>query len=100
MLGCATAASGREWSLELPPTTDRPSISRRQVLWPAPLAAPGPTLTDKMSIPHTAHQHEENLELPVEELLRRATVHPRYGEQVIDDLSPEEADAFLDAVLT
>lgn len=53
-----------------------------------------------MSIPHTAHQHAENLELPVEELLRRATVHPPYGEQVIDDLTPEEADAFLDAVLT
>jgi len=33
-------------------------------------------------------------------LVRRATVHPPYGEQVIDDLTPEEADAFLDAVLS
>jgi hypothetical protein len=32
-------------------------------------------------------------------LPQRATVHPSYGEQVIDDLTPEEADAFLDAVL-
>lgn len=52
----------------------------------------------EMSAPHPAH--EQNLELPIEELLRRATVHPPYGEQVIDDLTPEEADAFLDAVLS
>ena len=34
------------------------------------------------------------------DLLERATVHPPYGEQVIDDLTPEEADGFLDAVLS
>ncbi len=38
-----------------------------------------------------------SLELPVEELLRRAKPHPPYGEDVIDDLTPEEAEAFLDA---
>lgn len=53
-----------------------------------------------MSTADPAHQHAKNLELPVEELLRRATVHPPYGEQVIDDLTPAEADAFRDAVLT
>jgi len=53
-----------------------------------------------MSTPHPAPEHDENLELPVEELLQRAMVHPPYGEQVIDDLTPEEADAFLDAVLS
>lgn len=42
----------------------------------------------------------ESLELPVEELLRRGTPHPPYGKQVIDDLTPEEAEAFLDAVLS
>ena len=63
-----------------------------------PTPGPGPTLTEEMSAPRPAH--EQNLELPVEELLRRATVHPPYGEQVIDDLTPEEADAFLDAVLS
>lgn len=60
----------------------------------------GPTLSSEMSTPHHAPEHDENLELPVEELLQRAAVHPPYGEQVIDDLTPEEADAFLDAVLS
>lgn len=40
----------------------------------------------------------ESLELPVEELLRRGRPHPPYGEDVIEDLSPEEAEAFLAAV--
>lgn len=62
--------------------------------------APGPTLTVEMSTPHPAPEHDGKLEFPVDELLRRATVHPPYGEQVIDDLTPEEADAFLDAVLS
>ena len=57
------------------------------------------TLIGEMSTPHRA-EHDENLEFPVHELLKRATVHPPYGEQVIDDLTPEEADAFLDAVLS
>ena len=52
------------------------------------------TLIREMSSPHPAPEHEENLELPVGELLRRATVHPPHGERVIDDLTPEEADAF------
>lgn len=34
----------------------------------------------------------------VEELLRRAKTHPPYGEDVIDDLTAEEAEAFLAAV--
>lgn len=58
------------------------------------------TLANEMSTPEPAHDHDQNLELPVEELLRRATVHPPYGEQVIDDLTSEEADAFLDAILS
>ncbi len=41
---------------------------------------------------------EESLELPVDELLKRAKPHPPYGEDVIDDLTPEEAEAFLEAV--
>lgn len=60
----------------------------------------GPTLTCEMSTPHPAPEHDGNLELPVEELLQRAVVHPPYGDQVIDDLTTEEADAFLDAVLS
>lgn len=53
-----------------------------------------------MSTPDPAPEQHENLELPVEQLLQRATVHPPYGDQVIDDLTTEEADAFLDAVLS
>ena len=53
-----------------------------------------------MSTPQPDSARTENLELPVEELLRRGRPHVPYGEQVIDDLTPEEADAFLDAVLS
>ncbi len=53
-----------------------------------------------MSTADPAPEHEEHLELPVEEVLRRAKVHPPYGEDVIDDLTQEEAEAFLDAVLS
>lgn len=40
----------------------------------------------------------EHLELPVEELLRRARPLPPRNEMAIDDLSDEEAEAFLDAI--
>ena len=53
-----------------------------------------------MSTPHhdAAPSEGESVELPVEELLRRGRQHLPYGEQVIDDLTPEEGEAFLDAV--
>lgn len=41
----------------------------------------------------------ESLELPVEKLLRRAQPLPPYPEMVIDDLTLEEGEAFLAAVL-
>ncbi len=59
-----------------------------------------PTLATEMSTPHPEPTRDESLELPVDELLQRGRPHPPYGEQVIDDLTPEEADAFLDAVLS
>lgn len=59
-----------------------------------------PTLASDMSTPHPEPAPDESLELPVDELLRRGRPHPPYGEQVIDDLTPEEAEAFLDAVLS
>ena len=40
----------------------------------------------------------KSLELPVEELLRRARPLPPREDMVIDDLSPEEGDAFLAAL--
>jgi hypothetical protein len=51
-----------------------------------------------MSTPLPEPIPNESLELPVEELLRRARPLPPYGEMVIDDLTPEEAEAFLAAV--
>ncbi|HUN79260.1 MAG TPA: hypothetical protein VMU32_10085 [Solirubrobacteraceae bacterium] len=48
---------------------------------------------------HPANQSEpEHLELPVEELLRRAHPLPDYDEMVIEGLSEEEGEAFLAAV--
>lgn len=40
----------------------------------------------------------ESLELPVEELLRRAKPLPSLREMAIEDLTEEEAQAFLDAI--
>jgi len=56
------------------------------------------TVVAEMSTAQPEPTTSESLELPVEELLRRGRTHLPYGEQVIDDLTPEEADAFLDAV--
>lgn len=48
---------------------------------------------------HSVHDsHSENLELSVEELLGRVRPLPPRDEMVIDDLTPEEGDAFLAAV--
>lgn len=43
-------------------------------------------------------EHVEHLELPIEELLRRGRPFPPREEMVIDDLTPEEGEAFLEAV--
>lgn len=40
----------------------------------------------------------ESLELPVEELLRRAKPLPPHEEMIIEGLTDEEAQAFFDAV--
>ncbi len=42
--------------------------------------------------------HRKSLELPVEELLRRARPLPPHEEMVIDDLTDEEGAAFLAAL--
>lgn len=41
---------------------------------------------------------EQHLELPVEELLRRARPLPPHDEMVIEDLGAEEGEAFVLAV--
>lgn len=59
------------------------------------------TLTTEMSTAHNEHglPAPESLELPVEELLKRARPLPPHSEMMIDDLTPEEGEAFLAAVL-
>jgi hypothetical protein len=42
--------------------------------------------------------NEPSMELPVDELLRRARPLPPHDEMVIDDLTPEEGEAFLEAL--
>lgn len=43
-------------------------------------------------------QAEESLELPVEELLRRARPLPPRDPTVIEDLAEEEAEAFFEPI--
>lgn len=52
----------------------------------------------EMSIEPVQPGHGESLELPVEELLRRARPLPPHHEMVIDDLTEEEGAAFLAAL--
>lgn len=47
---------------------------------------------------HAPDNRDEHLELPVEELLRRARPLPPHDEMVIEDLSEDEGAAFLAAV--
>ena len=61
--------------------------------------APLRTLVDEMSSEPARHPSEgESLELPVEELLRRARPLPPHEEMVIEDLTEEEGAAFLAAL--
>lgn len=51
-----------------------------------------------MATQHADSGGNEHQELPVEELLRRARPLPPHEEMAIEDLSDEEADAFLATV--
>lgn len=51
-----------------------------------------------MSTDPASPSEPEHLELPVEELLRRARPLPNHDEMVIEDLSHVEGKAFLAAV--
>lgn len=55
-------------------------------------------VVDEMSTEPLQPHHEDSLELPVEELLRRARPLPSPDEMVIDDLTEAEGDAFLAAL--
>jgi hypothetical protein len=46
------------------------------------------------------HGHIDDLAERREAGESRASVHPPYGADVIDDLTPEDAEAFIEAVLS
>lgn len=52
-------------------------------------------MTVEMSNDAVSTRRSANLELPVEELLKRARPLPPLEEMVIDDISEEEGEAFL-----
>jgi hypothetical protein len=54
----------------------------------------------EMATPQRRPTESESRELPVDEVLRRARTHPPHGEHVINDLTEDEAEAFLEAVLS
>lgn len=51
-----------------------------------------------MSTHRADKSEEQHLELPVEELMRRARPLPPHEEMVIEDLTEEEGEAFLAGV--
>jgi hypothetical protein len=51
-----------------------------------------------MSTPAPEQKAGENLELPVEDLLRRARPLPPHDDMVIEELTEEEGRAFLAAL--
>jgi hypothetical protein len=53
------------------------------------------TLADNMSTEPVQSGRGESLELPVEELLRRARPLPSHEKMLIEDLTEEEGAAFL-----
>jgi hypothetical protein len=58
-----------------------------------------PAYTQAIVATHRADNNkEEHLELPVEELLRRARPLPPHDEMLIEDIDEEEGAAFLAAV--
>jgi hypothetical protein len=50
------------------------------------------------SEPIVPRKTDASLELPVEELLRRARPFPSLAELAIEDLDEEEGEAFLEAI--
>jgi hypothetical protein len=59
---------------------------------------PRRTLQVTVSTHRADNSDEQHLELPVEELVRRARPLPPHDEMVIEDLTEEEGAAFLAAV--
>jgi len=64
----------------------------------ASVDAPKRSTIESMSTHRANVTQEQHLELPVEELLRRARPLPSHDEMVIEDLTAEEGEAFFLAV--
>lgn len=62
------------------------------------MVAGGRTLQVEMSITEPEPGQDECGDSSVEDVLRHVPIHSPYGTDVIDDLTQEEAEAFLDAV--
>jgi hypothetical protein len=83
--------------------TDRALLGRR---WPgvgitAPsrrFRRPGAPYSGPVSTHASDESQTGDLELPVEELLRRARPLPTHDEMVIEDLTEDEGVAFLEAI--
>lgn len=56
------------------------------------------TVGAEMSSEPIEPKHDEDRELPVEELLRRARPLPPHAEMAIEDLTRDEGEAFLAAL--
>jgi len=56
------------------------------------------TVETEMSSEPIEPKHDEDRELPVEELLRRARPLPPHEQMVIEDLTGDEGEAFLAAL--
>ncbi len=62
------------------------------------MLSPGNIGAEMSSDPAAQLPNRQTLELPVEELLKRAKPMPPLEDLVIEDLTPEEGEAFLAAV--
>jgi hypothetical protein len=91
---CApTAVYGGEVELdEVPRNADQTHRGRRRI------RRPGAPYSEAVSTHASDDSETRDLELPVEELLRRARPLPPHDEMVIEDLTEEEGAAFLEAV--
>jgi hypothetical protein len=63
-----------------------------------PIRRPGAPYSEAVSNYASDNSEQRDLELPIEELLRRARPLPPHDEMVIEDLTEEEGVAFLEAV--
>lgn len=109
---CSLIVGHSRWGLKARPAPVLEGISRQVRSRPGRLSVRRETstlgcsgslstasYTSKTVSTHPANNSEEkHLELPVEELLRRARPLPPHDEMVIEDLTEEDGAAFLAAV--